>query len=404
MSSPSGSSSSGVILEIGQDPSVAYAGRLLSRTGSRVLLVEPPGSRETLRARLPLGSEPAGLGATARYLDHGKQSIALGSDEAAAAQLLGRLVEHCDGVIADRVSWQRYHAVLKANSVHLTVISPFGLDGPYADRPATPATIFAAGGEASILPGGLGHELFPNEPPLTVPGQVADLDAGTIGALVSSASAFAALDKPGFALADVSKVEAQVSLNRWLVSHYALSGWIESRETRAYSYGGLLGCADGYVMLQPTTNDHWRRLVEVLGSKPWMLDPALDTVEGREEQGEAIQDAITAWSGSRTRAQVFAEAFEAGVPVAPFQTVDEVLNCEQYLSRGYFADYPGSEGPLPVPGIPFAAHPQAAVDDGAAPERGAHTRAVLRELLGLDDADIDKLVARGALEAAEDQP
>lgn len=385
------------VLELGTDPAVAFAGRLLARNGARVVLVEEAGHPRRLRQRPPvLPSDDGALSATAHYVDQGKQSIALG-EHVEGAELLTRLTGLADAVLVDRAAWHRHKALWQSSGVPVTVVSPFGLDGPLAERPATAGTVFAMGGEASMLPGGLGFELFPDEPPLLVRGQVVEFDAGVIAALVTAAGIYRALAGGAPAHAEVSKLEVQTSLNRWLVSHYRLSGWVESRETRAYSYGGLMRCSDGYVMLQPATDGHWRGLVAMLGSPEWLLDPVFDTQDGRESRGAEVQRELSSWTGARTRAEVFALGLERGIPVAPFRTIAEVAECEQYGSRDFFGRLDLPQVTARVPGLPYRAHPEARADDRPAPSAGRDTEAVLREVLGLDEQRIAELVAARAV-------
>lgn len=374
------------VLEFGTDLAVAFAGRLLARNGAQVVLVEEPGHPRLLRERSPVVDTGENrLSALALYLDQGKSSIALGDDGDGSRQLLEQLASRSDAVLVDQSSWHRHEDLWARIQVPVTVISPFGLEGPLAERPATAGTLFAMGGEASMLPGGLGFELFPNEPPLLVRGQVVEFDAGVIAAMVTSAGMYRALAGAAPSSAEVSKLEVQTSLNRWLVSHYRLSGWVESRETRAYSYGGLMECTDGFVMLQPTTDGHWRGLVAMLGSPAWLLDAAFDTQDGREERAAEVQAELASWTAVHTRAEVFAQGLERGVPVAPFRTVAEVAQCEQYAYRDFFARMPMPEGgQVRLPGLPYRPHPAARVDDRIAPWRGRDTEAVLTELLASD--------------------
>jgi crotonobetainyl-CoA:carnitine CoA-transferase CaiB-like acyl-CoA transferase len=288
--------------------------------------------------------------------------------------------------------------LLRESGKPVTVVSPFGLDGPMSNRAATAGTLFAMGGEASMLPGGLGYELFPEAPPLLVRGLVAEFDAGVISALVASASMYQALGGSDVQQVDVSKLEVQTSLNRWLVSHYRMSGWIESRATRSYSFGGLVACSDGYVMLQPTTDGHWRSLVSMLGSPMQLADEAFDTQAGRHERASEIQEQIVRWASSRTRAEVFAEGLELGIPVAPFRSAAEVADCEQYASRGYFVPYErDGEAGAQVPGLPFPTQREPGDRNAAAPWRGRDTLAVLRTLLDLSDAEIEDLLKQGVI-------
>ena len=71
----------------------------------------------------------------------------------------------------------------------------------------------------------------------------------------------------------------------------------------------------------------------------------------------------------------------------------------QLQSRGFFVpvEQQGS-GPLLFEGPAFVATGMEPPRIEQAPLLGEHTRAVCREVLGMDDAEIDRLMAAGAIE------
>jgi crotonobetainyl-CoA:carnitine CoA-transferase CaiB-like acyl-CoA transferase len=178
----------------------------------------------------------------------------------------------------------------------------------------------------------------------------------------------AALRRGGPARLDIAKQECEASLNRWLVTHYIASGWVESRATRSYAFGGLMECQDGFVMLQPTTDGHWEGLKAMMGDPEWARSPEFATQDLRLQAGPALRDRVTAWARGQSKAAVFSSALANNVPAAPFRTIPDVAACPQFAARGFLVGY----GPQadPVPGLPFAAHPAAVVDRGSAPDLG----------------------------------
>jgi len=57
--------------------------------------------------------------------------------------------------------------------------------------------------------------------------------------------------------------------------------------------------------------------------------------------------------------------------------------------------------PITVEHAPFRSERIPAPADRRAPELGEHTREICAELLGIDDAEVDRLLAAGALEESE---
>ena len=235
----------------------------------------------------------------------------------------------------------------------VTVVTPFGRIGPWSGDAATPATMFAASGESSITPGGPGYEQFPDRPPLTGRGQVTEIDGGVICMLVTTAALTATPpDVAEPVINDVAIYEASVSHNRWLVTNFDRLDWIETRQSNSYSYGGLLPCADGFVMFLAPADRHWKALVEMMGRPDWAADERFKTYDGRKEGSERIRIGITEWAGSRTKEELLRLGLEFSVPIGPFRDVSEVAKCPQLRHRGFYRAYGSGETGALVPGLP----------------------------------------------------
>ncbi len=101
--------------------------------------------------------------------------------------------------------------------------------------------------------------------------------------------------------------------------------------------------------------------------------------------------------GTRTKQQWIAALEAGGVPCGPIDNCAEVFENEQVRHRGLRVDIPHPLGPVPTVASPmrFSATP---VEYTMPPPRlGQHTREVLNGILGLTDAEIDALRARGII-------
>lgn len=84
----------------------------------------------------------------------------------------------------------------------------------------------------------------------------------------------------------------------------------------------------------------------------------------------------------------------AGVPAGPVRGVAEALESPEVQERGMVVSVPHpTAGEIRLVGTPYRLSDTPAVDPVAPPLRGQHTEAVLRGLLGLDDAAIASLRA-----------
>lgn len=374
-------------LELGYGPALSFAARLIAQLGGDVVKVELLPDGEPLRQATPQYQARGGAAAYSaafHFLNQGKRSVALDLDDPATETVLTRLLAWCDVALVDETFAADAligRLVRDAESTARTLITPFGATGPYADYQSLPGAVFALGGELFMLPGGLGHRLFPDAPPLITRGHTADFDGGVIGAMVSLAALYH--DSSASATNDVASMEASVSLNRWLISHYDESGWIETRDTRSYPYAGMFECTDGYAMLQPSTEHHWVNLVEMMGRPAWALKPEYATRAQRNLAGKEIAAELRQWMKAQTKQSILDGGLEYGVPAAPFRDAAEVLDCPQFGARQFFVPYGDGDEQDPegvVPGLPFALTPFGPRSLRRAPDLGEHTAEVLEML------------------------
>jgi crotonobetainyl-CoA:carnitine CoA-transferase CaiB-like acyl-CoA transferase len=376
------------VLELGEGPAVAFAARMFVQLGADVIKVEAlPEGDPARRGEPTYQAEGAcsAYGVAFHYLNSGKRSIGLDFDDPSTPDLLDDLLAWSEVVLIDEkfASLRGVRdAVELADLAVRTFITPFGSTGPYADYAALPGAVFALGGELAMLPGGLGYKAFPDAPPLLPRGNLPDFDGGLIGALVSLAAMYHESSRQQ--CNDVASLEANASLNRWLISHYDESGWIETRGTRSYPYAGMFECADGYVMLQPSTEAHWTHLVEMMGNPEWALKPEYATRAQRSEAGTTLSAKLSQWLKTRTKQEILLGGLAHAIPAAPFRNAAEVLGCEQFNARQFFVPYgdeDGAEDVAPrVPGLPFQLAPFGAPCRRRAPDLGEHTQAILAML------------------------
>ncbi|MCA9851550.1 MAG: CoA transferase, partial [Dehalococcoidia bacterium] len=121
-----------------REDAAAYAGKLFARWGAEVIKVESP-------VRAPAAP------ADDLYLNGGKQRLQLDRHSEDGQAQLAALLGSADVLLTDLPAREVLERrLLEPTSeddplVRLS-ITPFGLDGPYRDYEATPATLLALGG------------------------------------------------------------------------------------------------------------------------------------------------------------------------------------------------------------------------------------------------------------------
>jgi crotonobetainyl-CoA:carnitine CoA-transferase CaiB-like acyl-CoA transferase len=145
----------------------------------------------------------------------------------------------------------------------------------------------------------------------------------------------------------------------------------------------------------------WRNLVAALGSPAWAADPALASAPARFAAHDAIDAQLSAWTRERNKNEVAATLQQHGVPCGPVFTGTDQLEDPHFLARNYPRWIEQQDaGKMAFEGPAFRASGTADIFLTQAPRLGEHTREICRDLLKLDDATIDRLIADGALEVA----
>ena len=341
-----------------------YASYLLSVLGADVIAIEPPGGSSS-RHRAPLDRRGTSLAHLAA--NRGKRSLVLDpasrQDRARLAQLAaGADVLVQAGTPAELAAAPYdYGQLMEANPALVVVsISPFGQRGPKADWAATDLTVWAAGGPLAITGD-------PDRAPVQVSVGQAFYNAGAIaagGALL----ALAARARTGRGQhVDVSaQVAAMAATQSAVLSSSARSPGV------ARSGGGIKGgdiflrfvypASDGYVSIThvfgAAVGPFTKRLMdyvyegggcdEATRDKDWVAY-AMALSDGSEPMAafEAVKAQVAAFTATRTKGQLFHDALERRLLLAPVATTAEVFESEQLAARQYWDVIEGKRYPGP---------------------------------------------------------
>ena len=171
----------------------------------------------------------------------------------------------------------------------------------------------------------------------------------------------------------------------------------------AYGQDFVTACGNR-VMVIGLTDRQWAGLVRLLGMTDQIAELASKTGLDLAEEGNRYRarDAISAlfapWFAARSLAAVAPLLDAAKLTWAPFRSFAEAVQTDPDLSTDnpMFADIaqPGI-GHYPVPGSPVTSTAFARMPPNPAPLLGAHTEAILADVLGLAAAQIGKLMDKG---------
>ena len=150
---------------------------------------------------------------------------------------------------------------------------------------------------------------------------------------------------------------------------------------------------DSWVAITVQSDDAWRALELVAG---WTADETLGNVEARFVAHDAIDERLSQWTSLRSVAET-AELLQAvGVSAMPVMGPLDHLADPHLDERGLMVDLVHEvHGPEQQPANPTRMSRTVLRTAQSAPPLGHHTHEVLREVLGIDDDELNRLEAAG---------
>ena len=399
-----------VVLDLSRILAGPWATQVLADLGATVIKVERPGEGDdTRRWGPPWLKDGAGADTaeSAYYLgaNRGKQSVAIDFTRPEGADLVRALARRAHvlvenfkvgGLAKYGLDWPSLRA-LNPRLVYCS-ITGYGQTGPYAQRAGYDAAIQAEGGLMSITgePGGT-----PGGGPQKVGVAVADLMTGMY-AVAGILAALRHADATGEGQQiDLALLDTQVG---WLANqamNYLVGGAVPGRQGTAHPNivpYQVMPAADGHFMLAVGNDAQFRRCCAVVGRPEWADDPRFATNAARVAQRAELVPLLAAELRRRPAREWLDALSRETVPCAPVNTLDQVFDDPQVRARGMRVDLPHAlGGTVPMVGSPLKLSATPVEYRSAPPLLGADTRAVLRERLGLADAQVDALAAQGVI-------
>ena len=392
------------VLELGSLICTPYCGKLMADLGAEVIKIEAPGQGDIARRYGPFpdacpDNESSGL---YLYLNTNKLGITLNLNSVKGRAILHELVKQADVLIEDFTLEQaenlgvHYEALKQANpSIIVTSITPFGQTGPYRQKASSDFTIWNMCGSAYITPrfGGTTEQ---------EPLWVRHMASFITGITAATATMCAVLAKQSTGVGqhvDVSQLEsAALSLGPYF-AHYFYEHRNTTRASRA-RYGPIhfVKCKGGWVSLHGVEEHHWKRFVEFLGSPEWAEWEMFSNQYLRAEHWESLEPLITEALTQFTKQEIFEAAKRLNIPVAPVNTIPEVMRERQLEERHFFQsiEHPRA-GLLTYPGTGYKYSGMETVAPRPAPLLGQHNCEIYCSRLGYSKEDVVKMLEAGII-------
>lgn len=370
--------------------------QMLGDLGAEVIKIERPEAGDDTRAFAPPFWPRTKESAYFLGANRNKKSVTLDIAKPEGQAIIHRLLDGgCDVLVENfkvgalakyGLAWeqlkQKYPRLIYCS------ITGFGQTGPYAPRPGYDALVQAMGGIMSLT----GE---PNGPPQKVGVPIADLFAGLYGCI----GVLAALNHRNATgegqRVDIGMLDAHVA---WLANqamNYLATG--ENPQRLGNQHPNIapyqeFSTKDGYIILAIGNDPTFERFCRSFGQEALLSDERFSTNARRVENRQLVTETLTAVMRSLTTAEWIEQLEALKIGCGPINTLDQVFADAQVKSRNCVVQMRHACGevvqvianPVRLSGTP----PQYRLPP---PALGEHTDAVLRDTVGMTDAELATL-------------
>ena len=377
-----------------------FCATVLGEFGADVLKVEHPDGGDALRR---FGT-PSQRGDTLTWLSEGrnKRSLTLDLRQKEGAEIFKGLVAQTDVVCENfrtgtLEKWGLGWEVLKKINPKLVMlrVTGYGQTGPYKDRPGFARVAHAVGGIAYLAG-------MPKGTPMT-PGSttLGDYMTGLYGCLgVLMALRHRDLTGEG-QYVDAALYESVFRCTEELAPAYGMYGIVRERAGSSHNDfavpHGHFSTKDGkWVAISCATDLLFERLARAMGRSELATPQTYGEQKTRLAHRHDVNEIVRDWCGALTREEVLARCYATDTPAGPLNNIADIFGDRQFHARRNLVamDAPdtGEQVIVPAP-VPRLSETPGSIRS-LGPKLGEHSSELLRELLGLDEAEIAGLRER----------
>lgn len=375
---------------------------ILGDLGANVIKIEGP-KGDTFRNFKP---HVAGEGAPFLWVNRNKSGVVVDFTSEEGGKLVRDLIATADVVVENFSSGVMKRYGLDYSSVSQTnpkliycSISAYGREGTLADRVGFDPVVQAETGFMSMN----GH---PDQEMTRTGPAVMDISTGMMAAnaILGALVARERMGKGQYVeavLYDTSATMVGFHAMNWLVS--GINPTRFGNLSPDSSPMGMYYAADGPFYLACGNDGLFERLAKRVLMRPDLVtDSEFSTPAGRVANRQKLSDLLNGIFGQDARETWVEKLRKAGIPGGIPRTVEEAFQSPEMKARGLVStiDHPKA-GTVPNIALPIQLAGTPIVAPVAAPMLGEHTRGVLRSVLKLDDAQLDRLEAAGTIGPAQ---
>jgi crotonobetainyl-CoA:carnitine CoA-transferase CaiB-like acyl-CoA transferase len=376
------------VVEIAGDPAGEMLGKLLAQMGADVVKVEPPEGSPTRRIGPFAGDvDDDDHSLTFWYYNTNKRSTVVDYRTPAGRSALFDLVRDADVCITTLAPPALEELGLRledlrATSESLVVVSitPFGLDGPWANRLSSDLVGLALGSPLNSC-GYDDHSI----PPIRPGGDQAYQSACSF-ALMALMLALIERQRTGMgdlvdvAMHDCLAVSAELANPYWFYPKAIVRRQTCRHAQPIMTAPALFETGDGryvYFVLFAADSKAWKTIVEWMDTKGVaadLVEPEYEDAAYRQANFGHVQELVEVFFLLQTADDAYHDGQARGLPIGVLYSPDDLFENEHLLARDFFVDVEhadGSSGRYPAPAIRFSEY--APVTTVRAPLLGEHT-------------------------------
>lgn len=390
------------VLDLSEYVNGAYCTKLLGAFGADVIKIERTSGGDPARRVGPfLRDEPnPETSALFLYLNTNKKSITLDIKTTAGRKIFRRLATRADVLVegfrpGTMAELGLDYAALKEINPGLVMasITDFGQSGPYR---------YYKGGRLVInaLSGYMFVNGEPGREPLAAGGEQPAYQGGLHGYTGIMASLIHRENTGKGQYVDVSQMECMSSLHQFVVNRYEYSGNIQQRVGNRYAHShpaSIYPCKDGHVSVNTPSLQFLEPMLTLMELEHMLEDPRFETPFHCLANADAFDEMVLPWFKERTRKEIIDAFQEWRVPAACVNTVDDLLNDDQYRARDFWVDIDHPEAGV----HPYATAPhkmsETPIQAKRAPLLGEHNEEVYCGMLGMGKEELVRMRGLGVI-------
>jgi len=397
------------------DMSRVLAGPFLAQNladfGADVIKVERPHHGDESRTFPPYLKDSSGAetedSAYFMSINRGKRSVTIDISTPRGQELIKALAANSDVLIENykvgdlKRHGLDYEAIRKINPrIVYCSITGFGQTGPYRNRPGYDYIFQAMSGLMSLTGG---PDDLPGGGPAKVGLAICDVMTG-IYASFAVMTAIAERERSGEGQhIDMSLLDTTIAAISHINMNYLIGGIVPKRMGTGHPSivpYQMFQAKDGPMVVAVGNDGQFGKLCALLGLGDLPKDARFLTNPLRVKNRNALVPQLEAAFAKATTAEWIEKLTQLGVPCGPLNDLQQVFDDPHVKSRGVETRIPharAAAGSVPAVANPARLSATPPTYERAAPLLGEHTHEILSSVLGLTDADIDKLRTDGVI-------